>query len=214
MVDVTAMRFMCVSHAGLCSGPNTIGQNSRDTQLGHDIGGCQATALANTIAAKREKSPARDLESGLLAGASHKGRTMIKFSMFVWVVAVAGCATDDEFTYQPGPDRSTINGKADTARVYAASYTCNGGTGDVSIAVEKKTKALYIQNTEAGARFVAHSKSHGVYRFVADENDPFTDTGLMGSDATASVATFTGAKTIRMALLGGESAASYTCTLD
>ena len=36
----------------------------------------------------------------------------------------------------------------------------------------------------------------------------------MGNDATASTGAFTGAKSIHMVLLGGESGASYTCTRD
>lgn len=45
-----------------------------------------------------------------------------------------------------------------------------------------------------------------------DESDPFTDTGLMGNHATATSGSFTGAKSIHMVLLDGESGATYTCT--
>lgn len=130
--------------------------------------------------------------------------------------AAAGCATDpsDEFAYAPGPDRSAINSKADAETEYRATYTCDGGTGDVSVSVEKKVKAVYIQNTEAGARYVAHSKSNGIYHMTADANDPYTDTDLMGDAATVSVGAFSSVETIHVVLAGGESGGKYTCTLD
>jgi hypothetical protein len=141
---------------------------------------------------------------------------MLRLSSFLLISSLAvGCAGDGEdFTYAPGPDRSSINDKADAQAAYKASYTCDGGTGDVAVQVEKHVKAIYVSNTEAGARFVAHSRSGTIYKLSADENDPYTDSDLMGSSATVSTGAFTGAKTIKLVLEGGESGAHYTCTID
>ena len=136
----------------------------------------------------------------------------------ILVGMVGGCATDgdDEFTYEPGPDRAAISSKEDAATLYRATYTCSGGTGDVSVSVEKKVKAVYIQNTEAGARYVAHSKTSTVYKMAVDESDPYTDSDLMGDSATVSLTAFatTPPKTIKVVLASGESGGNYTCTID
>jgi hypothetical protein len=141
---------------------------------------------------------------------------MIKTLSFVLLTVLAfGCIGDGEdYTYEPGPDRTGITSKADGARLYKATYTCTGGTGDVGVSVEKTVKAVYIQNTEAGARFVAHSKSGGHYNMTADTNDKSTDTDLMGTEATVSTNTFTAPATIKVVLKGGESGGSYSCTRD
>ena len=139
---------------------------------------------------------------------------LVIFALFF--ATAAGCATDpdDEFAYEPGPDRAAISSKEDAATLYRATYTCSGGTGDVSVSVEKKTKAVYIQNTEAGARYVAHSKTSTLYKMAVDESDPYTDSDLMGDAATVSLGAFTSAKTIKVVLESGESGGDYTCTID
>ena len=134
--------------------------------------------------------------------------------LFVLASLVVGCATDDDGTYEPGPDRAALSSKADTETAYSATYTCDGGTGDVSVSVEKKVKAVYVQNTEAGARYLLKSKTSTTDHLVADEKDPYTDSDLMGDTATISTGTFTGAATIHLTLNSGESGGHYTCTRD
>jgi hypothetical protein len=80
--------------------------------------------------------------------------------------------------------------------------------------VEKGGKAIYVQNTEAGARYLPDRVSGSTERFTADEKDQTTDTGLMGSVCLASTGVLKGADEVTLQLLGGESKGDYKCTKD
>jgi hypothetical protein len=124
-------------------------------------------------------------------------------------LSAAGCAPGSHST-------SGTGSRADRPDVtYKYTYTCDGGTGDVTFAVENaKEDVIYAQNTEAGARFVATSKSLSMVPLKADENDPDTDSDLMGTNAKVSKGAFDGAAKVTLVLEGGESAATYHCTFD
>jgi hypothetical protein len=124
--------------------------------------------------------------------------------------AVAGCAGSAPQT----PEPAAATGKADSTANATYSYTCDGGTGDVSIDVDANAKAIVVTNTESGARYLAGKKVHSVISFHVDPKDDNSDPVLMGSDCTASASILSRGKTIHLNLLGGESAAAYVCKLD
>jgi hypothetical protein len=94
----------------------------------------------------------------------------------------------------------------------AASYTCTGGTGDVSISVERRG-VLEVSNSECSVTlvFVRASSLFSVFRGVPG---PSSDTELCGQSAIVSTGIFQLAPRVEMNLQGGESQARYECTLD
>ena|ERR1041385_9197519 len=95
------------------------------------------------------------------------------------------------------------------AMASGAVYTCTGGTGDVSVTIERPG-VVYIQNTECGARmrFVRASGNTSIFRGVAGDD---SDLELCGSLAYITTSIFYNATAIGMTLANGESAARYVC---
>jgi hypothetical protein len=91
-------------------------------------------------------------------------------------------------------------------------YTCTGGTGDVSITIERPG-VVVIENTECGARmrFVRAAGNTSIFNGVPGDD---SDLELCGSLAYISTNIFNHAPTIAMYLANGESAARYMCKLS
>ena len=90
-------------------------------------------------------------------------------------------------------------------------YTCTGGTGDVTIVVDRQG-VIEVANSECSVRLVFSraGRSYSAFRGVPG-ND--SDTELCGESATVSSAIFQLAPRVEMVLHGGESEGRYDCRL-
>jgi hypothetical protein len=93
----------------------------------------------------------------------------------------------------------------------AAVYDCTGGTGDVSITVERQG-VLSVANSECSVTlvYVRAARAFTAFKGVAG---PSSDVDLCGDGATISTGILQLAPRVEMILHGGESEGRYACTL-